>query len=122
MNNINDKIKSIYLENIVIYIYFIILLIYLYANRIEVNYIYHQNEKDKEKYRNLLCIVFAISLIISTLFTIDNIKELYKYEKNEETYKLKELSAFASILIVIATTIYLYIIYEDKDIKLEISP
>lgn len=121
MNDINNKLKEIKIENIIIYIYFIILLIYLYANKIEINYLYYQNEIDKENYRKLLYIVFGVSLIISTLFTLANIKELYEYEENKEIYKLKELSAISGILIVIASIIYIYIIYKDKDINLEIN-
>ena len=122
MNELEEKLKEIKIENIVIYIYFILLIIYLYANKVEINYIYFQNEKDKEKYRNLLYIFFGISLIISILFALSNIKDLYEYEANYETYKLKELSAIAGVLIVITTIIYLYIIYKDEDINLEVNP
>lgn len=122
MDEINNKIKEIKIENIVIYIYFILLIVYLYANKVEINYLYFKNELDKEKYKNLLYIFFGISLIISLLFAINNIKELYEYEENIEVYKLKELSALSGILIVITTIIYIYIIYKDKDINLEVNP
>ena len=118
----NEKLNEIKIENYVIYIYFILLFIYLYANQIEINYLNYQNEKDKEKYRLLLYIVFGISFIISILFSIANIKDLYEYEESEEVYNLKKLSAIDGILIVIATAIYIYIIYKDEDINLEISP
>lgn len=122
MDEINNKIKEIKIENIVIYIYFILLIVYLYANKVEINYLYFKNELDKEKYKNLLYIFFGISLIISLLFAINNIKELYEYEENIEVYKLKKLSALSGILIVITTIIYLYIIYKDENINLEINP
>ena len=122
MNKLEEKLKEIKIENIVIYIYFILLISQLYANKVEINYLYSQNKKDKEKYRNLLYIFFGISLIISVLFAISNIKELYELEDNYEIYKLKELSAIAGILIVITTIIYLYIIYKDEDINLEVNP
>ena len=117
----NEKLKQIKEENIVIFIYFIILFTYLYANNIETNYIKYGNEEDKEKYRLLLYIIFGISFIISLYYTIENFKDLKKYD-TKETYKLKQLSAIANTLIVLATAIYLYIIYKDKDINLEISP
>lgn len=118
----NKKLNEIQIENYVIYIYFILLFIYLYANQIEINYINYQNEVDKEKYRTLLYIVFGISFIISLLYTISNINDLYECEKSKEIYDLKKLSTIAGILIVIATFIYIYIIYKDVDINLEISP
>lgn len=117
----NEKLKEIKEENIVIFIYFILLFIYLYANTVEVNYIKYNNPEDKEKYRLLISIVFGISFLITLYYTIESINELQVYE-SQEISKLKELSAIANILILIATGIYLYIIYKDKDINLEVSP
>ena len=117
----NEKLQEIEKENLVIFIYFILLFIYLYANTIEVNYLKYGNAEDKEKYRLLLYIVFGTAFIISLYFTYANIQDLNNPEE-PEVYKLKQLSALASILIVIATGIYIYIIYKDKDINLEVSP
>jgi len=54
-------------------------------------------------------------------FTINSIKEL-NITKDQETYKLKELSTIANILVLIASIIIIYLIYKDKDIALEINP
>ena len=120
MNN-NEKLQEIELENYIIIIYFILLLIYLYANTIEVNYIKYGNKEDKEKYRTLLYIVFGTTFIISLFFTITSIEDL-NITDNPEAYKLKELSTIANILVLIASTIIIYLIYKDKDIILEINP
>lgn len=117
----NEKIKEIKEENIVIFIYFILLFTYLYANKIEIEYLKYNNDTDKEKYRILLYIVFGVSFLITLYYVIESINELKKYEY-EELYQLKELSLVANILILIATSIYLYIIYKDKNIDLEVSP
>lgn len=117
----NNKLKDIKIENNIIYIYFILLSIYLYANTIEINYIKYKNVEDKEKYRLLLYVVFGVSLIITLYYSIENIKDLQ--EKSPPHIKnLKELSTIASILILIASIIILYIIYKDKDINIEVSP
>ena len=116
-----EKLQEIETENFIIGIYFIILTIYLYANTIEVNYLKSQNEKDKEKYRSLLYIEFGTTFIITLYYTITSINEL-KENESIEVLKLKELSTFANILVLIATIIYLYIIYKDKDINLEVNP
>lgn len=117
----NDKIQEIELENYIIIIYFILLLIYLYANEIELNYLKYGNEEDKDKYRMLLYIVFGTTLIISLLYTINSIKDL-DINEDYEIYKLKRLSTIANILVLIASIIIIYIIYNDKDIILEINP
>lgn len=117
----NKKLQEIKIENFIIIVYFILLIIYLYANTIEVEYLKYQNELDKEKYRLLLYVVFGISFVITLYYTIESINDLNELSE-EETFILKQLSAFANILILIATFIYLYIIYKDKDINLEVSP
>jgi len=117
----NEKLKEINEENFIIFIYFILLFTYLYANKIEVDYVKYGNNTDKDKYRLLLYIVFGVSFLITLYYIVEGIKDLYEYS-NEEIFKLKELSVLANILILIATGIYLYIIYKDKNIKLEVSP
>lgn len=116
----NKKIQQIEKENIVICIYFVLLFIYLYANTVEVEYIKYGNDEDKEKYRMLLYIVFGTTFILSLYFTIEGIKDLNNCDKLE-LYQLMKLSTLANILIVITSIIFLYIIYKDKDINLEVS-
>ena len=117
----NNKLKEIEIENIIIYIYYILLTIYLYANRIEVKYLKTKNIKDKETYQVILYIVFGISIIISLYYTINSLNELKEYN-NSNIKNLKILSVFASFLILIANVIILYIIQKDENIDLEISP
>lgn len=117
----NDKFEEIKEENIIIFIYFILLFIYLYANKTEINYLKYKNEKDKDKYRLLLYIVFGLTFIITLYYVVESLNSLNIYESNN-IYKLKELSLLSNILVLIATGIYIYIIYQDKDIKLEVSP
>ena len=68
----------------------------------------------------MLYIVFGVSFIITLYYTIYSINDLSFYE-NERVYELKKLSSIANILVLIATLIYLYIIYQDKDINLEVN-
>lgn len=117
----NDKIKEIEEENFIIFIYFILLFIYLYANNIEINYINYNNESDKEKYRLLLYFVFGTSFFITLYYVINEINNNKNFD-SYEIYKLNKLSTIANIMVLIATGIYLYIIYKDDDIDLEITP
>lgn len=117
----NEKLHEIEIENLIIIIYFILLTIYLYANSVEIEYLKYQNALDKEKYRLLLYIVFGTTFLITSYYTIVGIESLNEID-NKEIYILKKLSTFANVLILISTIIYLYIIYKDKDINLEVSP
>ena len=117
----NSKFEEIKEENFVIFIYFILLFIYLYANKIEVNYLNTGNSYDKDLYRILLFIVFGISFLITLYYVISSYSSLFDYD-NDNIYDLKRLSFFATLLVLIATWIFLYIIYKDEDINLEVSP
>lgn len=116
----NKKLQEIKTENIVIIIYIILLLISIYANKIEVEYIKYQKKEDKQRYRTLLYIVFGVSLIIILYSVIDELNEL-KSTSNPEIENLNYLSLIANLLALVATAIYLYIVYEDRDINLEVS-
>lgn len=116
----NEKLQEIRLENFVLIIYFILLILYYYANTIEVEYIKYHQPKNKDKYRLILYIIFGTTFLIALYYTIANIKDLNNIT-NEEIYKLRKLSTIAGILILIATSIYLYIIYKDKNIDLEVT-
>ena len=116
-----EKLEEIKIENFIIFIYYILLTIYLYANTIETQYLKYQNKKDKEKYRILLYIVFGSAFLIALYYTISDIENLNK-NTNQATIQLQKLSTSANILILIASIIYLYIIYKDENINLEISP
>ena len=117
----NNKLEEIQLENKIIIIYYILLTLYLYANKIEIEYLQYNNQIDKNKYRLLLYIVFGTTTLITLFYTMKSIKSLKQYDSNE-IQKLKELSTLANILILIASLIILYVIYNDKDINLEVSP
>ena len=117
----NSKFEEIKEENNLIGIYFILLIIYLYANRVEIKYLESNNNLNKDEYRILLFIVFGVSFLITLYYVINGFDELDK-SNYDEIYDLKYLSIVANVLILVATGIYLYIIYKDKNIDLEINP
>ena len=116
----NEKLEEIQLENKIIIIYYVLLTLYLYANKVETEYLQYGNQEDKDKYKLLLYIVFGVTALITFFYTIQSIKSLEQYD-SIEIQKLKELSTLANILILIASLIILYVIYNDKDINLEVS-
>lgn len=116
----NSKLEEINDENNLIFIYFILLMLYLYANNVEIKYLESNNNLYKEEYRILLYIVFGVSFLITLYYVINGFNELDN-SKYDEIYSLKFLSNVANLLVLIATGIYLYIIYNDVNIDLEVS-
>ena len=115
-----EKLHEIKQENYFLIIYLILIFLYYYANIVETNYVKYQNKLDLEKYRNLLYIIFGTSFLIALYYTISEYQKL-KTINDCEVYKLEKISTIANLLILIATSLYLYIIYQDKFINIEVT-
>ena len=122
MNNSDRsrQLKQIDIENLIFIVYYIIITLSLLGNYIEKRYLLYGNIRDKNKYRNLLFIIFGIVFLVYLYYTIIGIEDL-KDVTDPETRRLSELSLLASILVLISGIIYLYIIYHDHDINVELA-
>lgn len=114
-----DRIKQTKIEDFIFLVYYIIITLSLYANVIERRYLIYKNHADREKYRYLLLIIF----IIATIIYFYNVISSYDDFKDSDGYNkcLNKLSLIASILILISGVIYVYIIYQDREIGVEIA-
>jgi len=115
-----ERIKETKIEDFIFYIYYIIITLSLYANKIEREYLVTKNENTRETYRTILFIIFGTATLVYLYYTISGIKDLNS-SKNEETKRLNELALLASSLVLISGIIYLYIIYQDKNINVELA-
>lgn len=111
------RLKQIKIEDYIFIIYYLIITLSLYANFIERKYIIFKNPLDKEKYRNLLFIIFGIAFLVYLYYAISNYQDIKQGNDND----LNKLSFVASLLVLISGIIYLYIIYQDKDINIELA-
>ena len=122
MNN-DNILKSIETENFVWIIYLFIIGISFVANSFEKDYYVTGNVDSKNKYRIINIFVFATALLIYLYFFYDNYKNIKNLNCNSSKEKIffNNLNFIASILIVIAGTIFLYIALYDKNIDTEIA-
>lgn len=119
MNN-NNRLRTIDIENFIFIIYYLIVTLSIIANNIEKKYLEFGNEEDKNNYRALLFIIFGSVFIIYLYYTITGFKDLQEIT-DPEIKRLSELSLSASILVLISGAIYLYVIYQDRDINVELA-
>ena len=123
MNN-NDKIiKQIETENFVWIIYLFIIAISFVSNYFESTYYKTGSKKAKEKYRVLNIFVFSVAFIIYLYFfkgNYETVKELNCFDSKSKIL-FNELNYTASVLILIAGAILLYIAIYDKDLETEIA-
>ena len=123
MNDIQDRIKTIKIENYIWIIYIIIILLSWYANSKEIKYILINDEKSKKQYQNLLIFIFTILVIIYLYFTkedYDDINKLSIYDSNKKVV-LTYASYIGSVLILISGIIFLIIAITDDNIDTEIA-
>ena len=115
-----ERMKEIKIEDYIFIIYYIIITLSLYANKIEQEYLITKDIESREKYRQLLYIIFGTATAIYLYYTISSYQELKNNNTNKDKF-LFELSFIASFLILISGLIYLYIIYQDKEINVELA-
>lgn len=123
MNDIYETLQEIETENFIWVIYLFIIGVSFLANYYEANYYKTANIDSKDKYRILNIFVFSVALIIYLYFfksNHDKVRNLNCFDSKEKII-FNELNYLASILIVIAGIILLYIAIFDKNLETEIS-
>lgn len=123
MNKNNKIIEEIQTENFIWVVYLFIIGVSFLANSFEIDYYKTGDKNSKEKYRLLNIFVFSVALIIYFYFFKGNYKNVQTLNCHDSKSKIlfNELNYMASILIVIAGAILLYIAIFDKDLETEIS-
>lgn len=115
-----ERIKETKIEDFIFVIYYIIITISLYSNVIERKYLIYHNKIDRDKYRNLLFIIYGIAFCVYLYYAYNSYQGISKSKTSSEK-RLNELSTLASFLVLISGIIYLYIIYKDQEISIELA-
>ena len=116
-----ERSKDTRIEDFRFIIYYLIITLSLYSNKIERDYLYTGNDYDRTRYRILLYIIFGIAFLVYLYYTIDSYKTLKEVSYDDENRKLYELSFLASFLVLISGCIYLYIISNDEEDRVELA-
>lgn len=117
-----DRLNDIKTENIIWVIYIGIIVLSFIANNYETNYIKYNDNKSKDDYRNLMLLIFSILVIVYFRILKDSLRDVKKTSYlNNKVSKLNKLSFIGSLLVFISGVIFLYIIYNDTDIDVEIA-
>lgn len=124
MNNkeINKRLNELKIEEFIWIVYIFIIILSFYSNNLERKYFIYNDQNAKEKYRNIMIVIFSILIIVYFYFlsdSFDDIKNLncYSNEKREKVL----LSFTASLLIFISGLIFLYLAYTDENLDVELA-
>lgn len=119
-NEIEEKLKSIAIEDYIWIIYIGIIITSWYANSLERNYFIYNDINSKNKYQHILIFIFSLLILIYIYFFKSSLNDIKK-AKDLNTYRLTELSSIGSLLILISGIIFLYIAYNDNNINVELA-
>ena len=122
MDDLNKKLKEIQIENYIWIIYIGIIILSWYANFLEKKYFLFKDLMSKKKYREVMITIFIVLTIIYFYFlksSYDDLKNL-----NTDDSKKKELvilSFIGSLFVFLSGLIFLYILYKDENLDVEIA-
>lgn len=120
---LQDKLKDLNIEDFIWLIYIGIIFFSWYSNSLERDYYLNNNEESKNKYRNIMIIIFSILVIVYIYFFKDSLDDLNNLKSTDTIKKRKliSLSFIASSLILISGIIFLYIAIEDEELNVELA-
>ncbi len=116
MEDINKRLKDIYVEDIIWIIYIGIIILSFNANGLEEKFLINNDIIAKEKYRKIMIVIFLILVVIYFYVVVNSYKD-FNLRKSNFNY----WSFVAAVLIFISGIIYLTIIIKDVNVETEIA-
>lgn len=122
-NELEEKLKQLKIEDYIWIIYLGIIFLSWYSNSLERKYFIFNDEKCKNKYQNIMIIIFIILVIVYLYFLKDSLKDFLNLKPTDSKKKrdLVTLSFIASLLIAISGFIFLYIALTDNELNVELA-
>ena len=120
---VEDRLKQLKIEDFIWIIYLGIIFLSYFSNSLERKYFVSNDLNCREKYRNIMVIIFSILVFVYFYFLYDSyssIKGLNEFD-TEKKKRLVYLSFLASLLIFISGLLFLYIAISDTDLNVEIA-
>lgn len=122
-NELEEKLKQLRIEDFIWVIYIGIIFLSYYSNYLERKYYVSGDVNSKNKYRNIMILIFSILIFVYLYFLYDSYKSInnLKFSDSEKKKRLLYLSFLASLLIFISGIIFLYIAVYDTDLNVELA-
>ena len=120
---IEEKLRQLRIEDFIWVIYIGIIALSYYSNYLERKYFVFSDDCSKDKYRNIMILIFSILIFVYFYFLYDSycsLKNINDYDDKKKK-RLFYLSFLASLLIFISGIIFLYIAINDTDLNVELA-
>lgn len=120
---IENRLKEIQGEEVVWIIYLGIILLSFYANKLERKYLILNDLVSKNKYHNVIILIFVVLLFVYFYFLNSSYSDIMDLDigDSQEVKDLTYLSFIGSLLIALSGIIFLYIAVRDENANVEIA-
>ena len=120
---IEDRLQELKIEDFIWIIYIGIIALSLYSNSLERKYFINNDIISRNKYRNIIILIFSILVIVYFYFLKSAYNDLKDIKSTDsKKYKLLNFASYiASLLIAISGIIFLIIAIADEDINIELA-
>lgn len=120
---LKNRLKELKAEDIVWTILIGLLLLSFYANYFERDYLINRNNTSKEKYRHLQIFIFIIATLTYLYYSLEDFQDIFSLSLADTPKKIQNtyLSFVASLAVLIAGIIFIYIAITDTELETEIS-
>ena len=110
-NDVNERLEELKIEDFIWVIYIGIIFLSWIANSLERKYFLFNDLMSKEKYREIMIIIFSILVIVYFYFYKESVSDINKLKENDSDKKkiLTIISSIASLLILISGVIFLIV-------------
>lgn len=118
-----ERLKMLKIEDLLWCVLIGLILLSMYANNIERDFLITNSKESKKKYRELIIFIFSVAFLIYLFYVISGYQDLMRLTE-EDSFKRVEyanLSYIASVFILLAGIIYLYIAITDTEIEAELA-
>ena len=122
-NDVNERLEELKIEDFIWVIYIGIIFLSWIANSLERKYFLFDDLESKEKYREIMTVIFSILVIVYFYFYKESVNDINKLKENDTDKKkiLTIISSIASLLILISGVIFLIVAILDEDLDVELA-
>jgi len=122
-NDVNERLEELKIEDFIWVIYIGIIFLSWIANSLERKYFLFDDLESKEKYREIMTIIFSVLVIVYFYFYKESVSDIKKLKKSDtdKKKKLTIISSIASLLILISGVIFLLVAILDEDLDVELA-
>lgn len=122
-DELSNRLKELKAEDIIWTILIGLLLLSYYANHIERDYLIHNNSISKEKYRHLQIFIFIVAALTYLYYSLEDFQDIFSLRPTDTPKKVFHtyLSFVASLSVLLAGIIFIYIAVTDTELETEIS-